>query len=35
MKYNCSRKNGIPAKLSELLRLISMGKFSTKLYYNG
>ena len=35
MKWCCSRKNGIGAKFIEFLRLISLGKFATKLYYNG
>ena len=35
MKCLCSRKNGIGAKFIEFLRLISIGKFATKLYYNG
>ena len=35
MKCWCSRKNGIGAKLIEFLRIISIGKFATKLYYNG
>ncbi len=35
MKYCCSRKKGVGTKLIDLLKLISMGKFATKLYYNG
>jgi hypothetical protein len=35
MKWCCSRKNGIGAIVIEFLRLISIGKFATKLYYNG
>ena len=35
MKCGCSRKKGVGAKIIELLRTISMGKFATKLYYKG
>ena len=35
MKCSCSGKKGIGTKLIGLLKLISMGKFATKLYYNG
>ncbi len=35
MKFRCSRKKGIGAKLIDLLRKISLGKFPTKLYYQG
>jgi hypothetical protein len=34
-KCCCSRKNGLSEKISEFLRCISLGKYSTKLYFNG
>lgn len=35
MKLCCSRKNDFAEKTAEFLRSISMGKYATKLYYNG
>lgn len=35
MKCFCCRKHGVSEKITEFLRTISMGKYSTKLYYNG
>lgn len=35
MKCCCGRKNGFATKFIEFIKIISIGKFATKLYYNG
>ncbi len=35
MRCCCSSKKGVTECIIEFLRTISMGKYSTKLYYNG
>jgi hypothetical protein len=35
MKCSCSRKKGTCKNIIEIIRMISIGKFATKLYYNG
>jgi len=35
MKCCCSRTKGTCKKIIEVIRIFSIGKFSTKLYYNG
>jgi hypothetical protein len=35
MTCSCSRKKGKCKQITELIKNISIGKYSTKLYYNG
>jgi hypothetical protein len=35
MRCCCRRRNGCGAKMIEYIKMISIGKFATKLYYNG